>query len=97
VLDPVGILIELEDTFLSSEYKNYKISDKYLGISTLLNPFDDKIWFNILFSFLSVLATSILIDYFQSNTYSSSFHFVRRISSLFWHYFASILKQCKSH
>jgi len=87
--------MELENTFLSSEYINYKNSENYLGISTLFNPFDDKIWFNILFSFLSVLVTSILIDYVESNIYSSSFHFVRRMYSSFWHYLASILNQCK--
>jgi len=98
VLDPVGILMELEDSFLSSEYENYKNSDNYLGISTLFNPFEDSIWFHIVFAFISVFATSIMIDYVESNNniFTFSFDFLRRMSTLFWHYFSPILKQCNS-
>jgi hypothetical protein len=92
VVDPVGIVTEMETTFLSSGHKIFL--DNSLGISNLSSLFDNSVWFYIIIAFMSVLLISMLISYVQTIIYPSH-HFRTNSSSLSWHYLRTILKQCK--
>ncbi len=93
IVDPLGIIVEFESTFLSSGYKID--SEDFIGISRLSKSFDNSVWFHFSISFLSVCLLSIIITRIHSKMYSDQLDYQRVIFSSCWYYFRSILNQCK--